>query len=125
MSSVIQLDCFREVRAEKSVVLDRRRLNIAEALLGLNLKRSFHRIPHPQRAGEHGPGYDGTEQRAKVRACVVREAIKNKPAAGHYFIWPSLSSTVRAIWVASFSEWVTVIKVTFSSAFNSTSNWPS
>ena len=58
MSSVIQLDCFREFPAEKSVVLDRRRLNIAEALLGLNLKRSFHRIPHHQRAGEHGPGYD-------------------------------------------------------------------
>jgi len=28
MSSVIQLDCFREIRAEKSVVLDHRRRKI-------------------------------------------------------------------------------------------------
>ena len=56
---------------------------------------------------------------------VVPETRKNKTGKVHSTILPSASLTVRFMQDARLTECVTVIRVTFSSSFNSTSSSPS
>ncbi len=83
MGLVVRVNRRRQVRVKKPVVLYERGLDFSEALLGLNLQCFFDRIADHQRAGQHRPGHDGAEQRARMRARVMREAVENEPRAGH------------------------------------------